>query len=91
MKLIELKNKIDEALKLHDDYDVKVNHEEIDECGIDSGRFNFNIFVDDQIFDCDSYHIEYDDSVENCSICNVYYPADTECPSCELKRIKKNL
>ena len=89
MKLTELKDKIDEALKLHNDYDVKVNHEEIDECGIDPGRFNFNIYAPE--LECDGYHIEGDEDMEHCSICTVYYPVDKECPSCELKRIKKNL
>jgi len=90
MLLTELKEKIDDALKLHQDYEVKVNETEIDECGIDSSRFNFNIFVDDQIFNCDEYHIEEDDSIILCDKCNIYYPNDNECPGCELNQIKKN-
>lgn len=54
MKLTELKDKIDAALKLHDDYDVKIIAEDFmeyhtfdpDNIGIDEGRFNFNIYVD---------------------------------------------
>jgi len=80
MKLTELKRCIDEALKLHDDYDVKVNCKEINGCGVDSGRFNFNIHIDISLALCNEYHIKDDDSMEYCSICNCYYSADEECP-----------
>ena len=86
MKLTELKEKIDEALKLHDDYDIKINYEEIDECGIDSGRFNFNIYVNDQIFGCDEYHIEEDEDMEYCNICSIYHSRDIKCSGCALKK-----
>jgi Zn finger protein HypA/HybF involved in hydrogenase expression len=91
MKLTELKNKIDEALRLQDDYDVKVNYKEIDECNIDDGRFNFNIFADDQIFDCDRYHIVDDDEMEYCESCEMYYPSGKDCPGCKLKELRKRL
>ncbi len=53
MKLTELKEKIDAALKLHDDYDVKILVEDYmdyhtldaDEVNIDPGKFNFNISI----------------------------------------------
>ncbi len=89
MKLTELKSSIDAALRLHDDYDVKVNCKELDECRIDPGRFNFNIHSSE--FECESYHVEEDTGMEHCNICNVYYSAAEECPSCELKVIKKKI
>ena len=53
MKLTELKEKIDEALKLHDDYDVRIvtrafaqDHMlDLDEASIDLGRFNFDLYI----------------------------------------------
>ena len=92
MKLTELRNQIDEALKLHDDYDVKIVLEDvtdIEDIGIDPGRFNFNIYVEDKSFSCYDYHIEEDEDMEHCGICSVYYSTDKECPSCELKELKK--
>ena len=96
MKLTELKRCIDEALKLHDDYDVRIltddwNDSIIVDGRIDSGRFNFNIHVDVTSVLCEDYHIEEDDSMGNCSICNCYYSVDKKCPRCELKKLKKNL
>jgi len=97
MKLTKLKNKIDEALKLHDDYDVKIITDdeilEIEDCGIDSGRFNFNIEVDVPVVyeECNEYHIEDDIGIEYCSICVVYHSAEKECPGCELNKIKESV
>ncbi len=53
MKLTELKKKIDAALKLHDDYDVRIIAKsfadshilDLDEAGIDRGRFNFDLYI----------------------------------------------
>ena len=52
MKLTELKNKIDEALKYQSDYDVVVDglelyHTHIDDCGITSDKRNFYIGIDE--------------------------------------------
>jgi len=86
MKLTELKNKIDVALKLHDDYDVKIITTdevlEIEDCGIDGGKFNFCIEVDIPAIyiECEGYHIEDDIGMEHCSICDVHYSVDEECP-----------
>lgn len=54
MKLTELRDKINEALRLHDNYGVKIIAEnfiedhilEIDTVGIAVGRFNFHIRTD---------------------------------------------
>lgn len=89
MKLTELKKKIDEALKLHSNYNVKIVTGDVFESNIDSGRFNFNIHVDVSSLRCDEYHIEDDEDMEYCSVCDVYYPDRIECPSCELKEIKR--
>ena len=94
MKLTELKNKIDEALRLHDDYDVVITTDDnildIEECGVDSGRFNFNVELDASVV-CEEYHIEEDDYMEHCSNCGVYHSRDGKCPSCNLRKLKKNL
>ena len=53
MKLTELRDKINEALKMNDDYEVKIvaeafsqNHIlDIDDAGIDRDRFNFNLCI----------------------------------------------
>ncbi len=53
MKLTELKEKIDEALKLHDDYDVRIVAEafaqdhmlDLDGANIDRDRFNFDLYI----------------------------------------------
>lgn len=97
MKLTELKNKIDEALRQHDDYDVRITTDDnFDEAKvvdgeIDSGRFYFNIHIDVSSVLCIGYHIEDDMGMEYCSICNCYYSADKECPGCELKKLRENL
>lgn len=96
MKLTELKEKIDEALRLHDDYDVRIlTGDDFDETKvidgeIDSGRFYFNIYVDLSSVLCIGYHIEDDMGMEHCSICNVYYSSDEECPGCTLKKLRED-
>ncbi len=93
MWLTELKNEIDKALTRCDDFEVKliVNEQQIgvDSCGIDPGRFVFNIMADNKIYNCDEYHIEEDDSLELCSICGVYHSNEDVCPKCELISFKK--
>ena len=89
MKLTELKNSIDEALKQHSDYDVVIDGLDIEGCGVDLGRFNFNIGIDG--FKCDEYHIEEDDSMVYCSICEIYYPSGKDCPGCKIKKIKESV
>lgn len=101
MKLTELKKKIDEALKIHDDYDVKIITEddfdrcidEPDDCGVDPGRFIFYIHVDVSIIreECDKYHIDDDDSMELCSVCDIYHSDKIECPKCWSIRMKKKI
>ena len=96
MKLTELKEKINEALKLNDDYDVRIltddwNDSIIVDGRIDSGRFYFNIHVDVTSVLCEGYHIENDLGMKCCSICNVYYSVDEECPSCKLRNFKESV
>lgn len=85
MKLTELRDKIKEALKLHEDYDVfiKIDDEEIkphiDDCNISSSRYSFLIRIKNE---CDIYHIE---DMKYCNVCDIYYPNHIECPSCRLK------
>lgn len=90
MKLTELKNSIDEALRQHSDYDVVVNGLDIEDCGIDSGRFNFNIEVND-CPECDRFHINEDVYMEYCIDCNIYHPSGEHCPGCNIKKIKKSV
>jgi len=93
MKLTEIKNSINEALRLQDDYDVRIITEDgsVDkmECGVDSGRFNFNIYTD--LPSCEEYHIENDDDMRYCSKCKIHIPSGESCPGCELKEVRKRL
>ena len=89
MKLTELKNRIDEALQLHSDYDVVIDGLEIEGCEIGPGRFNFNIEVNEE--GCQEYHIEEDDNVVYCSTCDIYYPSGKDCPGCKFKKIKESV
>lgn len=92
MKLTELKDKIDEALKMNDDYEVvmKTSNDEIiphiDDCNIGPGRRSFMIDLED--FGCEEYHIDNDEDMEYCSTCDIYYPESIKCPGCELNRLK---
>jgi len=95
MKLTELKNEMIKAFRQHGDYDIKIITDdrvfEIEDCGIDSGRFNFYIEVDIPVVyeECEGYHIEDDDLMNHCSICSIYYQTD-ECPGCILKKLRKD-
>jgi len=84
MKLTELKNKIDEALKLHDDYDVKILTGKVPDCSISSDRSDFNIHID--VPEGEEYHIVEEEDMEYCRTCELYHLSGKECPGCKLKK-----
>lgn len=90
MKLTELKNSIDEALRYQSDYDVVINGLDIEGCGISPDRFNFNIEMNKYLM-CEEYHIEEDDEMSYCNSCDLYHTSGKDCPGCELKINKKAL
>ena len=97
MKLTELKDSINEALKLHDDYDIRILTDEVHveieavRSGIDSGRFCFNIYVNTVVWPCERYHVEDDDMMECCSHHDLYHLDTEKCPACQLMYIKQKL
>ncbi len=99
MLLSELKQEIDAALKMQDDYVVKIRVNEvelsIEDAGVNADRFNFLIVADEDEAEnklqCLDYHIDDDEEMEFCDTCNVYYVIGDECPKCKLTKLQSEL